>query len=54
MSTLIFGIRMKYPLQLQKNDTYSEKMTAKNRNANLTREEQKSINSMFKDSLTFD
>ena len=38
----------------KKNDTYSEKMTAKNRNANLTREEQKSINSMFKDSLTFD
>jgi hypothetical protein len=28
--------------------------TAKNRNANLTNEEQKSINSMFKDSLTFD
>jgi hypothetical protein len=38
----------------KKNDTYREKMTAKNRNANLTREEQKSINSMFKDSLTFD
>ncbi|MGA9167512.1 MAG: hypothetical protein WB053_09040 [Nitrososphaeraceae archaeon] len=38
----------------KKNDTYSEKMKAKNRNANLTREEQKSINSMFKDSLTFD
>ena len=29
-----------------------KKTTAKNRNANLTREEQKSINSMFKDSLT--
>jgi hypothetical protein len=28
--------------------------TAKNRNANLTNEEQKSIKSMFKDSLTFD
>ena len=28
--------------------------TAKKRNANLTNEEQKSINSMFKDSLTFD
>jgi hypothetical protein len=38
----------------KKNDIYREKMTAKNRNANLTREEQKSINSMFKDSLTFD
>ena len=32
----------------------SEKMTAKNRNPNLTNEERKSINSMFKDSLTFD
>jgi hypothetical protein len=38
----------------KKNDTYREKMIEKNRNANLTREEQKSINSMFKDSLTFD
>ena len=38
----------------KKNDTYREKMTEKNRNAILTREEQKSINSMFKDSLTFD
>jgi hypothetical protein len=38
----------------KKNAVNSEKMTAKNRNPNLTNEEQKSINSMFKDSLTFD
>lgn len=37
-----------------KKEGYSEKMAAKNRNTNLTNEEQKSINSMFKDSLTFD
>lgn len=40
--------------QTKKNALNSEKMTAKNRNPNLTNEEQKSINSMFKDSLTFD
>jgi hypothetical protein len=38
----------------KKNEAYSEKMAAKNRNIRLTNEEQKSINSMFKDSLTFD
>lgn len=38
----------------KKNEAYSEKLAAKNRNTNLTNEEQKSINSMFKDSLTFD
>jgi hypothetical protein len=40
--------------QTKKNAVYSEKMIAKNMNPNLTNEEQKSINSMFKDSLTFD
>ena len=38
----------------KKNETYSGKMVAKNNNTNLTNEEQKSISSMFKDSLTFD
>lgn len=39
---------------IKKNETYSGKMAAKNNNTILTNEEQKSINSMFKDSLTFD
>ena len=41
-------------ISTKKNEAYSEKMAAINRNTHLTNEEQKSINSMFKDSLTFD
>jgi hypothetical protein len=49
-----FWNRIEASTSTKKNETYSEKMTAENRNPNLTSEEQESINSMFKDSLTFD
>jgi hypothetical protein len=39
---------------IEKNEKVNEKITAKKEDANLTQEEQKSINNMFKDSLTFD
>jgi hypothetical protein len=52
--TFIFWNRNEASTSIKKNEAYSEKMAAKNNNTNLTNEEQKSINSMFKDSLTFD
>lgn len=52
--TFNFWNRNEASTSIKKNETYSGKMAAKNNNTNLTNEEQKSINSMFKDSLTFD
>ena len=52
--TFNFWNRNKASTSIKKNEAYIEKMAAKNNNTNLTSEEQKSINSMFKDSLTFD
>ena len=52
--TFNFWNRNKASTSIKKNEAYIEKMAAKNNNKNLTSEEQKSINSMFKDSLTFD
>ena len=52
--TFNFWNRNEASTQIKKNETYSRKIVAKNNNTNLTNEEQKSINSMFKDSLTFD
>ena len=52
--TFNFWNRNEASTSIKKNEAYSEKMAAKNNNTNLTSEEQKSINSMFKDSLTFD
>lgn len=52
--TFNFWNRNETSNSIKKNEAYSEKITAKNNNTNLTNEEQKSINSMFKDSLTFD
>ena len=42
------------PSVMQKNEKAKEKITSKKEDANLTKEEQKSINNMFKESLTFD
>jgi hypothetical protein len=52
--TFNFWNRNEASTSIKKNETYSGKMVAKNNSTNLTNEEQKSINSMFKDSLTFD
>lgn len=52
--TFNFWNRNEASNSIKKNEAYSGKMAAKNNNTNLTNEEQKSINSMFKDSLTFD
>jgi len=52
--TFNFWNRNEASTSIKKNEAYSKKMAAKNSNTNLTSEEQKSINSMFKDSLTFD
>jgi hypothetical protein len=52
--TFEFWNRNEASTSIKKNETSSGKMAAKNNNTNLTNEEQKSINSMFKDSLTFD
>jgi hypothetical protein len=52
--TFNFWNRNEASTSIKKNETYSGKMAAKYNNTNLTNEEQKSINSMFKDSLTFD
>jgi hypothetical protein len=52
--TFNFWNRNEASNSIKKNEAYSEKMAAKNNNTNLTNEEQKSINSMFRDSLTFD
>ena len=52
--TFNFWNRNEASTSIKKNEAYSGKMVAKNKSTNLTNEEQKSINSMFKDSLTFD
>jgi hypothetical protein len=52
--TFDFWNRNEASTSIKKNKAHGKKMAAKNKNTNLTNEEQKSIKSMFKDSLTFD
>src|ERR671910_147423 len=42
------------PSVTEKNEKAKEKITSRKEDANLTKEEQKSINNIFKESLTFD
>jgi hypothetical protein len=39
---------------MEKNEKVKEKITSRKEDPNLTKEEQKSINNIFKESLTFD
>lgn len=50
------GNKMRSPLPavIEKNEKAKEKATTSTEDANLTKDEQKSINNMFRDSLTFD
>ena len=48
------GNKSLLPSVMQKNENAKEKITSIKEEANLTKEEQKGINNMFKESLTFD
>ena len=46
--------KLQLPSVMEKNEKAKEKITSRKEDANLTKEEQKSINNIFKESLTFD
>jgi hypothetical protein len=47
-------MRSPLPATIEKNEKPKGKATTSMEDANLTKDEQKSINNMFRDSLTFD
>ena len=54
--SFINGNKMRWPLPsaIEKDEKAKGKATTSTEDANLTKDEQKSINSMFRESLTFD